>query len=125
MGKYSDVLMDHFFSPRNAGRIEGADRTGSAGAPGSGPYILLYLLLEKGAVKEARFQTYGCGAAIASASMLTELITNRSIPECLTLTEEELGDALGGVPADKLHCPALAIAALRDALKQDRVSLGL
>jgi nitrogen fixation NifU-like protein len=117
--------MDHFFSPRNAGRIECPDRSGRSGATSSGPFIVLYLVLQNGAVKQARFQTYGCGAAIACGSMLTELITNRSIPECLSMTAEQLADALGGVPADKLHCPALAITALQDALRQDRLCLGL
>jgi nitrogen fixation NifU-like protein len=117
MGKYSDVLMDHFTSPRNSGSLESPDVTGHAGAPGRGPFLILYLRIAEGQVAAAKFQTYGCGPTIACGSMLTELITGRPIAECLELTPDALSQALEGVPADKLHSPALAIAALRDALR--------
>ena len=118
MGKYSDMLMEHFTSPRNAGALDSPDSTGHAGAPGRGPFLILYLRMKGNQVLAAKFQTYGCGPTIACGSVLTELITGRSVNECLELTADTLIDALGGIPPDKLHSPALAIAALRDALKQ-------
>ena len=117
MGKYSDILMDHFTSPRNGGRMEEPDLVGVAGSPERPPYLVVQLRVREGRVVEAKFQTNGCGASIASGSMLTELVTQRTIEECLELTAERLAEALGGVPADKLHCPVLAVGALRDALK--------
>jgi len=117
MGKYSDTLMDHFSSPRNSGPMETPDAVGHAGTPGRGPFLILYLRLDGETIADARFQTYGCGATIACGSMLTELIKRRAIPDCLALTTEDLINALDGIPADKLHSPALAIGALRNALK--------
>ncbi|WP_422927504.1 iron-sulfur cluster assembly scaffold protein [Singulisphaera sp. PoT] len=116
MGKYSDTLMDHFTSPRNSGTLDAPHLTGHSGAPGRGPFLILYLRLDGGRVAEARFQTYGCGAAIASGSMLTEMVAGRTVAECLALTEADLIEALDGVPPDKVHGPHLAILALRDAL---------
>ena len=121
MGLYSDTFMDHFLSPRNAGAINDPDRTGHAGAPGQGPFMILYLRIGDGCVTEAKYQTYGCGTAIASGSALTELIVQRAVSECATLTDRDIIESLNGVPPDKLHGPALAIAALRDALKEERV----
>jgi nitrogen fixation NifU-like protein len=118
MGKYSDTLMDHFTAPRNSGALDSPDVTGHAGTPGRGPFLILYLRMHGDKILAAKFQTYGCGPTIACGSVLTELITGRSISDCLELTPQSLIDALDGVPADKLHSPALAIAALRDALKE-------
>jgi nitrogen fixation NifU-like protein len=117
MGKYSDILMDHFTAPRNSGPLEAPDATGHAGTPGRGPFLILYLRIAEDRIVAARFQTYGCGPTIACGSMLTELITGRSLADCLQLTTETLIAAMDGIPPDKLHSPALAIAALRDALK--------
>lgn len=117
MGKYSDTLMDHYASPRNSGPMESPDVVGHAGTPGQGPFMILYLRLAEDIVAGSRFQTYGCGATIASGSVLTELIESRPIAECLALTPADVIAALDGVPADKLHGPALAIGALRNALK--------
>jgi nitrogen fixation protein NifU and related proteins len=116
MGQFSEILMDHFNSPRNSGRIETPDRVGIAGSPGRGPYVALYLRLAGDVISEAQFQTHGCGVSIACGSMLTEMIIGRAADECLELTPERLSEALDGVPGTKLHCPALAIAALKDAL---------
>jgi nitrogen fixation protein NifU and related proteins len=118
MGTYSDTLMDHFTTPRNSGALESPDVTGHAGSPGRGPFLILYLRLKGNQVLAAKFQTYGCGPTIACGSILTEMITGRSIDQCLELTAQAVIDALDGVPPDKLHSPALAIAALRDALKE-------
>jgi nitrogen fixation NifU-like protein len=119
MGLHSDTFMDHFLAPRNSGAMAEPDRTGHAGAPGQGPFLILYLRIDGENVVEARFQTYGCGTAIASGSALTELIAGRSLIECREITQDRLIEALDGVAPDKLHGPALAIAALRDALRED------
>jgi nitrogen fixation NifU-like protein len=117
MGKFSDTLMDHVLSPRNSGVMEAPDLTGVAGTPGRGAFLVLYLKIEGGRIAAARYRTYGCGPTIAAGSMLTELILGRTIGACLELTAEDLIEALDGVPPDKRHCPALAIGALRNALK--------
>jgi nitrogen fixation protein NifU and related proteins len=116
MGKYSEILMDHVLAPRNTGVMEEPDLTGHAGTPGRGAFLILYLKVQGDRVAAARYQTYGCGPTIAAGSMLTELIAGRTLDECRALTTEDLIAALDGVPPDKLHCPALAIGALRDAL---------
>jgi NifU-like protein involved in Fe-S cluster formation len=108
--------MDHVTSPRNSGVMELPDLTGTAGVPGSGPFMVLSLRVQEGRITAAKFQTYGCGPTIASGSMLTEMIIGRTIDECRELTAEDLILALDGVPPDKLHGPALAIAALRNAV---------
>jgi nitrogen fixation NifU-like protein len=117
MGKYSDTLMDHFTSPRNSGPMESPDLVGHAGTPGRGPFLILYLRMDGETVARASYQTMGCGPTIASGSVLTGAIAGRTATECLGLTHQYLVEALDGVPADKLHGPLLAIAALRDALK--------
>jgi nitrogen fixation NifU-like protein len=109
--------MEHFNAPRNSGALEQPDRVGRAGTPGQGPFMILYLKLDDGRVARAGYQTFGCGASIAAGSLLTETIVGREIRECLALTSEQLSDAMGGFPPDKAHCPILAVAALRDALK--------
>lgn len=120
MGKYSNILMEHFLQPRNCGPMEHPECIGLVGLPGQGPFFLLCLRVQDKRILEGRFQTHGCGASIACGSMLTGMIANRSIDECLGLTEEQLAQALDGVPPDKLHCPAMAIGALRHALKNYR-----
>jgi nitrogen fixation NifU-like protein len=103
-------------APRNGGIIENADLTGHAGAHGRGAFMILYLQVHDGHITAARYHTVGCGPTIASGSMLTELIVGKPIAECRELRVDRLIEALDGVPPDKLHCPALAIAALKDAL---------
>jgi nitrogen fixation protein NifU and related proteins len=105
MGQFSEILMDHFNSPRNSGRMETPDRVGIAGTPGRGPYVALYLRLAGDVISEARFQTHGCGVSIACGSMLTEMIIGHAANECLELTPERLSEALDGVPGTKLHSP--------------------
>jgi len=116
VGKYSETLMDHLMAPRNGGEMESPDLTGHAGSPGRGAFLILYLKIQGERVAEARYHTYGCGPMIAAGSMLTEMIEGLTIAECRELTVGKLIEALDGVPPDKLHCPGLAIAALRDAL---------
>ena len=116
MAKYSETLTEHVMSPRNGGAIESPDLTGHAGAPGRGAFVILYLKVQHDRITAAKYHTVGCGPTIASGSMLTELIIGRPLDQCRNLTVENLIEALDGVPPDKLHCPALAIAALHDAL---------
>jgi nitrogen fixation NifU-like protein len=96
--------------------MEAPDLTGVAGTFGSGAFLVLYLKVEDSRIMAAKYQTYGCGPTIAAGSMLTEMVVGRTIEECRELAVEQLIEALDGVPPDNLHCPALAIAALRDAL---------
>ena len=95
--------------------MEQPDLTGHAGTTGRGAFLILFLRVEEGRVAAAKYHTAGCGPTIACGSMLSELVLGRSIAECRELTAEDLIEALDGVPPDKLHCPALAIGALRDA----------
>jgi len=118
MAKYSDLLMDHFLAARNNGPMEHPDSIGLVGTPGNVPFLVLCLRINGGVVADAKFQTYGCGSTIACGSMLTEMIIGRSIEDCRQITQEQLIQALGGVPFDKLQSPALAIGALRAALEK-------
>jgi nitrogen fixation NifU-like protein len=113
---YNESVRDHFFNPRNAGSLEGANRTGTAGNPGGGPFVKLFFRLDGDTIAEISFQTYGCAAAIASCSKLSEMVKGKTVAEALTVTSESLLEALGGLPLGKRHCPTLAVAALRKAL---------
>jgi nitrogen fixation NifU-like protein len=116
MGGYSQTLTEHVMAPRNSGQIDDADLTDHASAPGRGAFMILDLRLAGDHVTAAKHHTDGCGPTIASGSMLTELIIGKPIAECRKLTVDNLIEALDGMPPDKLHCPALAIAVLKDAL---------
>jgi len=118
VAKYSETLTEHVMAPRNGGVMDAPDLTGHAGAPGRGAFLILFLEVRDGRIVAAKYHTHGCGPTIASGSMLTEMIVGRTIPECRELTVEDLIEALDGVPPHKLHCPALAIEALRDALSR-------
>jgi len=98
--------------------MEAPDRVGVGGTPGSGPLLVLMLRIRDELITEVKCETQGCGVTIAAGSMLTEMITHRALRECGSITVESLSQALGGVPADKAHAPALAVAALQDALKR-------
>ena len=117
-------MTDHVLSPRNGGVMEYPDLTGHAGTPGRGAFLILYLRVEESRIAAAKYHTVGCGPTIACGSMLSELVVGRSIDDCRELTAEDLIEALDGVPPDKLHCPALAIAALRDALSRWEPRIG-
>lgn len=113
---YSVTLMDHFTHPRNVGALDAPDLVGQAGEPGSGPFMVLHLATDGGRITAARFQTYGCGPAIAAGSLLTELIVSRTRGECAGLTVDDLVRGLGGMPEEKVYCAQLAIDALAGAL---------
>jgi nitrogen fixation protein NifU and related proteins len=119
-GPYSEKVMDHFMHPRNMGEIEDADGVGEVGNPACGDVMKLYLKIEGDTIVDAKFKTFGCGAAIASSSITTELIKGKSIDEALKLSNEAVAEALGGLPAAKQHCSVLAEDALRAALEDYR-----
>ena len=123
-GPYSDKVMDHFMHPRNMGEIEDASGIGEVGNPACGDVMRLYLKIEGGKIIDAKFKTFGCGAAIASSSMTTELIKGKSIDEALKLSNEAVSEALGGLPPAKQHCSVLAEDALRAALEDYKKKQG-
>ena len=117
MALYSEAVMDHFRNPRNVGVIEDADGVGEAGNAVCGDIMKIYLKIEDSTVADVRFETFGCGSAIASSSMATELIKGRPLSEVLTLTNKAVAEALDGLPAHKLHCSVLAEEAIRAAVQ--------
>ena len=123
-GPYSDKVMDHFMHPRNMGEIEDASGVGEVGNPACGDVMRLYLKIEDGKIVDAKFKTFGCGAAIASSSMTTELIKGKSIDEALKLSNEAVSEALGGLPPAKQHCSVLAEEALQAALEDYKKKQG-
>ncbi|MFV1950354.1 MAG: Fe-S cluster assembly scaffold protein NifU [Nitrospinota bacterium] len=116
-GLYSDKVMDHFENPRNVGKIEDADGVGTVGNPVCGDVMKLYLKIDDDTIVDARFKTFGCGAAIATSSMITELIKGKKIEEVKQITNKTVAEALGGLPKNKLHCSVLAEEAVEAALK--------
>ncbi len=116
-GPYSDIVMDHFMNPRNMGEIENADAVGEVGNPACGDVMKLYLKIEGGKIVDAKFKTFGCGAAIASSSITTEMIKGKTIDEALKISNEAVAEALGGLPPAKQHCSVLAEEALKVAIE--------
>ena len=117
MALYSEKVMDHFRNPRNAGVIENADGIGEVGNAKCGDIMKIYLRIENDIITDAKFETFGCGSAIASSSMATELIKGKPVSEALTLTNQAVAQALDGLPAHKLHCSVLAEEAIKKALQ--------
>ncbi len=117
MALYSEKVMDHFRHPRNVGVIEDADGIGEVGNAKCGDIMTIYLKIKDSIIVDAKFETFGCGSAIASSSMATELIKGKSVSEALTLTNEEVIEALDGLPAHKIHCSVLAEEAIKKALR--------
>ena len=115
-GPYSELVMDYFHTPRNAFRMQDPDRVGTAGTPGGGPFVVLYLKLEGERISAASFQTYGCAPAIASGSLLAERLPGSTVAEARCWTDEAISEALGGLPSHKRHCSELAAEALVRAL---------
>ena len=117
MALYSEKVMDHFMHPRNVGVIENADGVGEIGNAKCGDIMKIYLKIENDIIVDAKFETFGCGSAIASSSMATELIIGRPVSEALELTNKAVVEALDGLPAHKVHCSVLAEEAIKNALK--------
>lgn len=114
---YNPTVMDHFLNPRNMGDLPDADGVGEVGAAACGDIMKITLKIANGKIEDARFKTFGCGSAIASSSMATELIKGRTIQEALDFTNQEVVNALGGLPPVKIHCSVLAEEAIKAALE--------
>ena len=124
MALYSEKVMDHFRNPRNVGVIEDANAIGEVGNAKCGDIMKMYLKIEDDIVKDVKFETFGCGSAIASSSMATEMIKGKPLSEVRQLTNKAVTEALDGLPAHKIHCSVLAEEAIQSALKdyEDRQS---
>ena len=123
--QYSDILMDHFKNPRNQGEIKDADGVGEVGNPVCGDMMKIYIMVgenDKGEefLRDIKFQTLGCGAAIASSSMLTELAKGQKIDDALKISREQIAEKLGGLPKEKIHCSILAAEGLKKAVANYR-----
>lgn len=116
MALYSEKVMDHFRNPRNVGVIENADGVGEVGNAKCGDIMKMYLKIEDGVIKDVKFETFGCGSAIASSSMATEMIKGKKVEEVLQLTNKAVAEALDGLPSYKMHCSVLAEEAIKNAL---------
>ena len=114
---YNPTVMEHFMNPRNMGDLKDADGVGEVGAAACGDIMKISLKIKDGRIEDARFKTFGCGSAIASSSMATELIKGRTIDEALSFSNQEVVNALGGLPPVKIHCSVLAEEALKAALE--------
>ena len=117
MALYSDIVMDHFRNPRNVGTIENADGVGEVGNAKCGDIMKIYLKIENDIIVDVKFETFGCGSAIASSSMATELIKGKPVSDALSLTNKAVVEALDGLPAHKIHCSVLAEEAIKKALQ--------
>lgn len=114
---YSEKVMDHFSNPRNVGEIENADGVGTVGNPACGDIMKLSIKIENDIIKDVKFKTFGCGAAIATSSMVTELVKGKNISEAETISNNTVAEALDGLPPVKQHCSNLAADALHAALE--------
>ncbi len=114
---YSEKVMDHFTNPRNVGEIIDASGVGTVGNPVCGDVMKMYLKIEGDTIVDVKFKTFGCGAALATSSMVTEMVKGKSIAKALKVTNKAVAEALGGLPPVKMHCSVLAEEALRSALK--------
>ncbi len=117
MALYSEKVMDHFQNPRNVGKMEDASGIGEVGNAKCGDIMKMYIKVENGIIVDAKFNTFGCGSAIATSSMATEMIKGKSVEEALTLSNKAVVEALDGLPTHKIHCSVLAEEAVRAAVK--------
>lgn len=114
---YTEKVMDHFSNPRNVGEIENANGVGEVGNASCGDIMKIFLQVEDNIIKDVKFKTFGCGAAIATSSMVTELAIGKTLDEALILTNQAVAEALDGLPPAKMHCSNLAADALHEAIK--------
>ena len=117
---YTEKLKDHFFNPRNVGEIRNADGVGTVGNPQCGDVMTMYIKVKDEKIDDIKFKTFGCAAAIATSSILTEMTIGKKLDEALKITRDDVANELGGLPAIKLHCSNLAADALREAIKDYR-----
>jgi len=117
---YTQKVIEHFQSPQNVGEIENADGVGTVGNPSCGDIMKMYIKVENNVIVDIKFQTFGCGAAIATSSITTEMVKGKTIDEAIKLTRNDVADALGGLPPIKMHCSNLATDALAAAIEDYR-----
>ncbi len=117
---YSAKVMDHFTNPRNVGDMPDADGVGTEGNPTCGDVMQIFIKVKDGKIVDAKFKTFGCGAAIAVSSMITELVKGKTLEEALAMSKETVANELGGLPAQKMHCSNLGADALRKAIENYR-----
>ncbi len=117
MAMYSDVVMDHFTNPRNVGEIEDADGVGEVGNPTCGDMMTFYIKVDDGKLSDVKFKTFGCGAAIAVSSMVSEMAKGKTIEEAMNIGRDDVAEQLGGLPKQKMHCSNLGSDALHLAIE--------
>jgi nitrogen fixation NifU-like protein len=120
MEEYSTKVMDHFFNPRNVGTMDDADGIGEVGNPKCGDIMRMYIKVKDNKITDIKFQTFGCGAAVATSSMVTELVKGKTLDEALKITNREVAEALDGLPPIKLHCSNLAESGIKAAIEDYR-----
>lgn len=117
---YSDKVLEHFKNPRNMGELEDADAVGEVGNPTCGDLMYIYIKVKDNKIDDISFQTFGCGAAIATSSMVTEMAKGKTLDEAMEITREDVSESLDGLPPIKMHCSNLAADGLHDAIKKYR-----
>ena len=122
---YREKVMDHFANPRNVGEIEGANAVGEVGNAKCGDIMKIYMDIEDNIIKDVKFKTFGCGAAIATSSMATEMVKGKTVDEALDLTNKAVMEALDGLPPEKIHCSVLAEEAIHSAIEDYKKRMGL
>ena len=120
---YTDIVMDHFMHPRNVGEIPGADGVGSVGNPVCGDMMTFYIKVKEGRIADVKFKTFGCGAAIAVSSIVTEMALGKTLEEARNITKQQVAEQLGGLPPQKLHCSNLGTEALAEAVANYEASV--
>ncbi len=117
---YNEIVKNHFFHPRNVGEIKNPDGFGKVGNPTCGDVMAIYIKVKDNKITDIKFKTFGCSAAIATSSVLTEMVKGKTVDEALKITRDDVANKLGGLPAIKMHCSNLAADALREAIKDYR-----
>jgi len=125
MSMYTEKVMEHFRNPRNMGEIPDADGVGTVGNPVCGDLMTVYIKVKDNRIEDIKFKTFGCGAAIATSSMITELAKGKTIEEAMKITRGDVADSLGGLPPIKMHCSNLAADALHAAIKDYQAKKGV